>query len=136
MLKEAIMKWNSPVQGTLIAGFGHALYQNGEWHGGFPGEEAVYEQHVIASVELFQRLSGPKVLIFSGGKTRPQLPAVQRGEVNVSEGAGMFAFARERRLATTWDDILAEEYARDSFENFWFSILAFHRHTHTWPAQV
>ena len=74
--------------GLLITA-GHAIWKDGEWYGGFPGEDVVYAAHVHAGVRLLKE-SGYEYLAFSGGRTRPQLEP-QTGIT--SEAEGMKAFA-------------------------------------------
>jgi len=110
---------------------GHAIYQDGQWHGGHQNEDRLYEEHVrdayrICAAENYQALA------LSGGRSRPHL-----GEAIVnSEAQGMLDYARAAGLASPDAHVLLESYGRDSFENLFFSLLCFHRRFGEWPARV
>jgi hypothetical protein len=103
------------------------------WHGGFPGEDAYYALHVEVAIRLLKE-HGYERLSLSGGRTRPKLEKETQG---VSEAEGMKAFALEMGLIAATDDrIILETLARDSMENVFLSMLAFHHNTQRWPARV
>jgi len=123
-------------RGLSIVG-GHAIYQNGTWYGGFKGEDKIYEQHLRDGFRIWQDPAwGYQVLALSGGHSRPNLPAVQSGQVTNSEGEGMLEFARDQGLYTNQPEVLVESYARDSFENVFFSMLCFFYKFEYWPSHV
>jgi len=121
------------VNGSVVIVAGHAIYVNGRWYGGFPGEDCFYVRHVEAGVRLIK--DGPyDFCVFSGGPTRPKLESETKG---VSEAFGVKMCAVDNRFCAENDErILLEEFARDSMENLFFSILVFHRKTGNWPARV
>lgn len=122
--------------GGLLIVAGHAIYQNGKWYGGFPGEDSFYEQHARDGFGVF-RNEKYEALVFSGGHTRPKLQEVQNGIVTNSEGEGILEFALSSNLcAKDEGGIHTESYARDSFENVFFSMLCFYRHYGKWPSRV
>jgi len=122
--------------GGLLIVAGHAIYQNGKWYGGFPGEDSFYEEQVRAGCGVF-RDEKYEALVLSGGRTRPTLQEVQNGLVTNSEGEGMLEFAVKNRLCAEGENVIhAEPYARDSFENVFFSMLCFYRHYGKWPSRV
>ena len=117
------------MNGGLLMLAGHAIYQDGRWHGGHQGEDALYEEHVRDAFHIFHH-EGYQALVLSGGRSRPRL------ELHNSEADGMFEYARQADLVRPGDAVLLERYGRDSFENLFFSMLAFHRHYGEWPARV
>jgi hypothetical protein len=119
------------MNGGLLMLAGHAIYQQGEWHGGHQNEGALYEQHVRDAFRIFSA-EGYQALALSGGRSRPDLAH----RIGNSEADGMFEYAREAGLARAGDAVLLERYGRDSFENLFFSMLAFHRRFGEWPARV
>jgi len=120
--------------GVLIVA-GHAIYQKHKWHGGFPGEDRYYEGHVTEGLEI-ARSSGYKALVFSGGRTRERTPNWP-SKVTNSEAEGMIEFARELgMIGAPPPVVLSESFARDSFENVFFSILRYHREFCEWPSRV
>jgi hypothetical protein len=115
---------------------GHGLYQCGEWHGvPTAGDESALEDHLRYAYRLAHRLR-VRALVLSGGHTRPHVPAVREGRVTNSEAAGMHAWATEYGLDPGNADVLLEPYARDSFENVFFALLAYHRRYFEWPRGV
>jgi DUF218 domain len=110
---------------------GHAIYQNGRWYGGHPGEDRLYEEHVR---EAFRVLSaeGCQALVMSGGRSRPQLAP----EVTNSEAEGMRDYALDAGLMRAGDPVLLEPFGRDSFENLFFAMLCFHRRFGEWPSRA
>lgn len=120
---------------NLVICPGHAIFQRGQWYGGYYGEDHFYAGHVHAALELL-RSSPSDVLVFSGGCTRSNDPAVRNGSVTNSEAAGMLEFAKPGLSDTEQRRIALEPWARDSFENVFYSLLAcFHRFG-AWPASV
>ena len=120
---------NGDSRGGLLVAAGHAIYEAGQWHGGWLGEERFYEEHVRAAFELLDA-EGYRAVAFSGGHTRPDL------DVTHSEGEGMVAFARDAGLDADREGVLVESLARDSFENVFFSMLRFHCQYREWPSRV
>lgn len=112
----------------LVVVAGHAIFQEGRWHGGFPGEEDVYAAHVDAGIRLCRQLPD-SALAFSGGRTRPELAGVTNSE---AEGMREYAHARGAEMPS----VVLENFARDSFENLLFSLLACHARFGVWPRVV
>ncbi len=120
-------------KGGLLAVSGHSIYHRGKWHGGFPGEDSFYAAHVAAGIRL-RHEHGYDYICFSGGCTRPRLEAQTDG---ISEAEGMENFALEKGLIVRGDPrVITDRHSRDSFENCFFSILAFYRRTAKWPSRV
>ncbi len=118
---------------SLLLVAGHAIYIEGRWYGGFPGEEPFYARHVQAGFQLFHQ-EGYHRLVFSGGPNRPHLESETRG---ISEAEGMKAYAIDAGLCGAEDArIILEPWSRDSMENLLFSILAYAQNTGQWPARV
>ena len=115
---------------SLLIVAGHAHYRDGQWIGGYAGEDAFYELHIRRGLQLAAELKFQPV--FSGGQTRPDLEHLTLGR---SEAEGMFDFAKQNGLVTDGEVIL-ERFSRDSFENVLFSLLAFHQHFRKWPENV
>jgi hypothetical protein len=114
---------------------GHAIYQDGTWCGGHNGEDRFYAQHVEAGIKLHRALEGG-CLVLSGGRTRPDREEVRTGKVTNSEGDGMLEYGKTAFPNLNTDNILVESWARDSFENVFFSKLAYFKRFGTWPAAV
>lgn len=110
---------------------GHAIYQDGRWHGGHQNEDRLYEEHVRDAFRIFTE-EGYQALVLSGGRSRPHLA----DEVSNSEAEGMEAFARDAGLLSEPSAVLLERFGRDSFENLFFSLLCFHRQFGEWPSRV
>ena len=108
---------------------GHAIFEKGAWHGGFYGDDSYFETHVRDAVSTWQE-EGYAALAFSGGRTRPELG------LKSSEGEGMLEFARAEDLLGESDNVLVESFARDSFENVFFSLLVYHKQHGQWPAKL
>lgn len=126
--------------GLLILGC-HAIFQElagttRVWHGGFQyrGEDPLLEQQAREAFRIADR-NGYAMLCASGGRTRPALPEVRNGLVTNSEGRGILQFARREGLQCGCE-LAAEEWARDSFENVFFSLLLFFRRFGRWPTRV
>ncbi len=119
------------MNGGLLMLAGHAIYQDGRWHGGHQNEDRLYEQHVRDAFQIFAA-EGYQALALSGGRSRPHLAP----QICNSEADGMLEYARAVGLPRSGDTILLERWGRDSFENLFFSILAFHREFGEWPARV
>src|SRR5580704_2607536 len=104
------------MNGGLLMLAGHAIYQDGRWHGGYENEDRLYEKHVRDAFRIFAT-EGYQALVLSGGRSRPHLaPGITH-----SEADGMFAYAREAGLAQPGDPVVLEKFARDSCENLFFS---------------
>lgn len=123
--------------GGLLVVAGHAIYQRGKWYGGrFEGEDRFYEQHVLEGLRV-ARAEGYEAMALSGGHTRDRDPNFPSQHVTNSEGEGMLEFlAAHGLLGATPPLVLAESYARDSFENIFYSILCFYREFKQWPSRV
>jgi|GEM_PF-1673211 hypothetical protein len=129
------MQSNTDRNGGVLIVAGHAIYQSHRWHGGFPGEDRYYEGHVTDGLRI-ARSSGFAAIAFSGGRTRERTrdwPA----DVTNSEAEGMIEFGRDvGALGGAPPVVLTESFARDSFENVFFSLLCFHREFRQWPSRV
>jgi hypothetical protein len=119
----------------IVVVAGHAIYQDGTWYGGHPGEEHYYAHHIEAGIRLHRGLRG-SMLIFSGGRSRPELKEVREGKVTNSEAEGMLEYAQSVYPGLKTKNILLESWARDSFENVFFSKLAYFKRFASWPAAV
>jgi hypothetical protein len=121
------------VSSSLVITAGHAIYRSGRWHGGFKGEDAFYARHVEAGLGLVND-GRYDYWVPSGGPSRPKL---ERDTGGLSEAEGMLNYAVEHGLCSANDPrILPEVWARDSMENLFFGILAFHQKTGDWPSRV
>lgn len=121
--------------GGLLIVAGHAIYQNRKWYGGWPNEERFYEQHVRDGFKIWKS-ENYQALVLSGGRTRPNLPEVVSGKVTNSESEGLLEFAKDAGLYTGESIVIVESFARDSFENVFFSMLRFFREFECWPSRV
>lgn len=117
---------------------GHAIYHEGVWHGGERGGNAealkdVFAGHVSDACEIY-RAECYKVLCLSGGKSRPKDESVR----NVSEAQGLCHYIGQNKENLRAGDIqiIEERWARDSFENVFFSLLAYHHEFGEWPQRV
>jgi len=119
------------MNGGLLMLAGHAIYQDGKWHGGHQNEDRLYEKHVRDAFRIFAS-EGYQALVLSGGRSRPHLSP----EIANSEAEGMYEYAARAGLAAPGDAVLLEKFGRDSFENLWFSMLCFYRQFGEWPARV
>jgi hypothetical protein len=119
------------MNGGLLMLAGHAIYQDGRWHGGHQHEDRLYETHVRDAFRILVD-EGYQALALSGGRSRPQLA----DEVSNSEAEGMLEYARVTGFRWPSDTVLLERFGRDSFENLFFSMLCFHRQFGEWPARV
>jgi hypothetical protein len=117
------------MNGGLLMLAGHAIYQDGRWHGGHQNEDRLYETHVRDAFRIFAD-EGYHALALSGGRSRPHLA----DKVPNSEAEGMLEYANAAGLAC--GGVLLERFGRDSFENLFFSILCFHRQFGEWPSRV
>jgi hypothetical protein len=121
--------------GGVLVVTGHAIYQDYRWQGGRPGEDRYYEGHVTDGLRI-ARSSGYKAICFSGGRTRERRDDWPAQVIN-SEAEGMISFARDMgMIGCPPPFILAESFARDYFENVFFSILCFRREFGQWPSRV
>lgn len=115
----------------LVVVTGHAVYDKDkdQWLGARGGykQGVKLAQHVRDGYQLCQQESGAAALCLSGGRTRRN--------IGKSEAQGMLDYANSERLSCT-GKVLLEEYARDSFENVFYSLLAFHETFHGWPQHV
>jgi hypothetical protein len=117
------------MNGGLLMLAGHAIYQDGRWHGGHQNEDRLYEEHVRDAFRIFAA-EGYHALVLSGGRSRPHLADA----VSNSEAEGMWEYARTAGLVC--NGVLLERFGRDSFENLFFSMLCFHRQFGEWPSRV
>jgi hypothetical protein len=125
---------NSPEsKGGLLVAALHAIYFNGRWYGGFPGEDAFYARHIEAAVELLHA-DAYEYLSLSGGRTHRSV-AQQTAGLSEAEGARQYAIDKGL-LSAGGDRIILEGWARDSMENLYFSILAFFQKTRRWPSRI
>lgn len=123
-------------QGGLLVVAGHAIYQDGAWHGGYPGEEKIYQGHLVDGVKL-SRTRGYDALVLSGGHTRDRAPGFPSATVTNSEAAGLAELLADLHLQRRQaPPVLQEPLARDSFENLLFAMLCYHRHLGRWPCRV
>lgn len=119
------------MNGGLLMLAGHAIYQNGKWHGGHQDEDRLYEKHVRDAYRIYAS-EGYQALVLSGGRSRPELlPAIGN-----SEAEGMREYAIAAGLASPGDCVLLEMYGRDSFENLLFSMLRFYEEFGEWPSRA
>jgi len=115
----------------LLVLAGHAIYQDGVWHGGHPGEDRIYEEHVRDAFRIFAA-EDYRALVLSGGRSRPHLaPAITN-----SEAEGMRDYACDAGLLDARATVLLEPFGRDSFENVFFSMLCYHRQFRAWPERM
>ncbi len=122
--------------GGLLVVAGHAIYQRGKWYGGYYGEDRFYEEHVLDGLRI-ARSAGYEAVALSGGHTRDNEVGFPSREVTNSEGEGMLEFVAGRELlGARPPELLAESFARDSFENVFFSMLCFYRNFGAWPSRV
>lgn len=117
---------------------GHAIYHEGKWHGGERGgtpEELarVFAGHVAEACRVYGQ-ENYAILCVSGGRSRPNDPTV----VNISEAEGLAAYIKEHQaeLQAQRVELLVEPWARDSFENVFFSLLAYYEELRAWPQRV
>ena len=110
------------------------LYGSRVWHGGlgYFGEERVLEEHVRKWLEFAESL-GFELRVPSGGRTRPKLAPL----VSNSEGGGIVQYLESIGISGSRSgQLIPEEYARDSCENVFFSILLSYAQTGCWPTRV
>ena len=119
------------MNGGLLMLAGHAIYQDGQWHGGHQNEDRLYEKHVRDAFRIFAA-EGYTALVLSGGRSRPHLAP----EIANSEAEGMREYALAAELPALGDGVLLERFGRDSFENLFFSLLCFYRQFGEWPSRV
>lgn len=128
---------------TLVMVAGHAIYNGLRWDESSllnetnwilepfqRGQVSTYIKHVKKGIELTATDSSA-LLLFSGGQTRQN--AGPR-----SEGMTYWQIGESLKWAGTniRNRSLAEEYARDSFENLLFSICRFHQIVGTYPQYI
>ena len=122
--------------GGLLLVAGHAIYQHGAWHGGYPSENQIYQGHLVDGVKL-SRTRGYDALVLSGGHTRDRVPGFPSTTVTNSEAAGLAELLEDLHLQRREaPPVLLESFARDSFENLFFAMLCYHRHLGRWPCRV
>lgn len=95
------------------------------------GEPPFYIEHIRAGVELAAR-DDAAVLVFSGGQTRQDAGPRSEGAsyLELAQQFGWWTAPGVERRA------VAEEFARDSFENLLFGICRFHEATGTYPRLI
>lgn len=120
----------------LLIGAGHAIFENDKWNG---IETEKFDQNDITDAIELQIKMGCELLggeythvVFSGGHTRPQ----NKPNLKNSEAEGMKIFAESKGWLPAGKEIILESYARDSFENIFYSLLAFYKVHKTWPSRV
>ncbi|HLY19678.1 MAG TPA: hypothetical protein VKR61_20770 [Bryobacteraceae bacterium] len=119
------------MNGGLLMLAGHAIYQDGGWHGGHQNEDRLYETHVRDAFRILEE-EGYSALALSGGWSRPHLTP----EIHNSEAQGMLNYAQSAGIVRRAGPVLLEQFGRDSFENLFFSMLCFHRRYGEWPVRV
>lgn len=115
---------------------GHALYHAGQWFGLPSALDPSGVEQQVRDAFLLARSGVYDVLVLSGGRTRPDLPEVRSGYVTCSEAEGMLVFARDQGLDAGKAIVLLEPFARDSFENVFFSACACHAASGAWPSHM
>lgn len=87
-------------------------------------------KHLYTSIKLLSKDPSDRLLVISGGYTKPQ--------AQKSESSSYLEVSRDRNIASDEleKSILLEEYARDSYENVVFSLCAFRQATGIWPKHV
>lgn len=117
---------------------GHAIYHEGRWHGGERGGDAeqlarIFEGHVAEACRVYHT-EGYKILCLSGGRSRPNDSTV----AEMSEATGLRTYIKEHEaeLCAQQITLVEEPWARDSFENVFFSLLAYFEKQGTWPERV
>ncbi|REJ95216.1 MAG: hypothetical protein DWQ34_06725 [Planctomycetota bacterium] len=114
----------------------HGIYSHRRWYGpGRPGQEPLYEQHLRSAPKLAVQ-EGYDTIVVSGGRTRPQLPEVKEGLVVHSEAEGALEFIRDDAIDLLGRRLLPESFARDSFENLLFGLLAARQACGAWPDSI
>ena len=125
---------------SLLIVAGHAIWERGQWYGIEPNKfdpdamRKSIEEHVQCGCD-YVRSNTPKydILVFSGGNSRPN----NDPPLTNSEAAGMREYAESKGwLPSFADRIIIETFARDSFENIFFSMLAFRNQEKTWPSRI
>ena len=121
--------------GVLILA-GHAIYENGLWYGiRNEGDAQVYENHIHEAFTIADK-EGYTALSLSGGHSRNRFESVKIGGVSNSEAKGMSDYALHNGLYLQSSRLILEAWARDSFENVFFSVLAFYRCFNKWPERI
>ena len=108
----------------------HGVYDNGDFYADRPIEKDIYLKHIEQAFMLLQK-NKYDVLIISGGYTKPQ--------VEKSEARGYLDWAKEeKRLGLYWQkmDVILEECARTSAENYLYSICRFYQYYGNFPLKV
>lgn len=120
---------------SILIVAGHAIWENNRWCG---IESSRFSEDIVdaieSQVETGCRLMGSHsydVLSFSGGHSRPD----NDPPLLNSEAKGMYDFAEAKGWLPNCGIIL-EEFARDSFENVFYSLLLFHKEFKAWPTRV
>lgn len=135
--------WKDLTRAVIVPG--HAVYVGTEephakrsvnWLGTFPGyrgddEARCYAEHIEAGVIAADDLAGT-LLVFSGGQTREVAGPRSEGQSYwlLSDQCSWFGRSRAKQVA------VAEEFARDSFENLLFGICRFRQCVGHNPAEV
>ncbi len=105
----------------LLTGYGN---------GGYRGQEPVHKDHIKKAFDLLDR---DHMLVLSGGNTQPEL------NVDKNEAEEVYDFALNigvEKAEIIEEKIIFEKFARDSFENLFFSLLAFKKETGDWPQKT
>lgn len=117
---------------TLVMVPGHGIYVNGEWR------VASFLQRFVPGMnaqirEAARRVRrNPRALaVFSGGYTHLDLGPISEGSTYIQAGVANGDISPE-----SMSRCVAEEFARDSFENLLFSLCRFKQHTGEYPHEV
>ena len=133
---------NSREYKTLIIVAGHSVYVGKDFNDIyddknwflFPfqkGEQRFYIEHIKAGFELTAKDENA-LLVFSGTQSRREAGPISEanGYWRVAESQNWFGFPDVRNRCIT------EEFARDSFENLYFSYLRFKQYNGDYPEKV
>jgi hypothetical protein len=114
----------------------HGIWDKGKWFGALrPEQVPTLEEHLHSAVAYAKQYAYP-VVVLSGGRTRPALPEVEAGTLTKSEALGGIDFLHDDKVDLDGVQLLAENFARDSFENLFFSLLAVRAAYSVWPVRV
>ena len=129
---------------SILIVAGHAIWYKKkgqdvhDWHGieasKFPDPDAMKRtiaQHVEEGCGLV-REGLYDAIAFSGGQSRKD---IYKENTAISEAQGMKDFAKAEGYNLP-KHVILDTYARDSFENVFFSLLAFHDHYDAWPTKL
>ncbi len=120
------MKQETNISHPLIL-CSHCVYDQGGIYSDYPEDKDVFEKQLRQSVQAMED-GHHDILIISGGYTKT--------EIEKSEARGMLDWAIDLNLKISPNQILLEEFARDSFENVLFSICRFHEYYDYFPQSL